>query len=160
MNFEFTKRVAFAMRKRGIKTNLQRLDECTRRIDTWIERAGKIQDEPTTRRSKLCFIDSVNEIQGNASKVYCALSQSWCKIKPRHPTFLLLEQRLKRPRSKKRRYQESVSGTEAGSTCFKLKINGECSQRLQQFDTEFRVAELPSRCEFLSHCWTHLTYRS
>jgi hypothetical protein len=42
MNFKFAKRVAITMRKSRIKTSLQRLDDCTRRIDTWIERAGKI----------------------------------------------------------------------------------------------------------------------
>jgi hypothetical protein len=137
------------MRKGGIKTSLKRVEGCTERIDAWIERARKSQDEPIPHRSKLNFTGSLRTIQENASRIYGALSESWCKIKPRHPTFLLLEQRLKRPRPRRRGQQESVFHITAESTCFKLSINGECFLRSQQFHTEFRVTELPSRYDFI-----------
>jgi hypothetical protein len=138
------------MKKGLIKTDLERLEGCTRRIDTWIERAEKNQDEPATNRSKLKFTGSLGTIKENACKIHCALSQSWCKIKPRHPSFLLLEQRLKRPRPRRRGLQGSVSNTAVDSTCFKLSISGECCPHPQQFNTEFRVAEPPTRYDSIS----------
>jgi len=137
------------MRKGGIKLSLERLEGCTKRIDTWVERAEKNQDEPATYCSKLTFTGSLGAIQENACRIYCALSESWCKIKPRHPSFLLLEQRLKRPRPRRRGHQHSVFNTTAESTCFKLSISGECYPHSQQLNTEFRVAELPPRYDFI-----------
>jgi hypothetical protein len=147
-NFEFTKRVIFTMRKNGIKTSLERLEACTKRIDTWIERAGKNQDELAPNRSKLNFTGSLSAIQENASRIYRALFQSWCKIKPQHPTLLLLEQRLKRPQLRRRAQQNSIFSATTESTCFNLSFNGECCLPLQRFNTEFRVVELPSRYVF------------
>ncbi|KAH0551799.1 hypothetical protein GP486_006982 [Trichoglossum hirsutum] len=143
-NFQFTKRVMFTMKKGGIKTSLERLEACTKRIDTWIERAGKNQDEPAPNRSNLNFAGSLGAIQENASRIYCALFQSWCKIKPRHPTLLLLEQRLKRPQPRRRAPQNSIFNVTTESTCFKLSFNGDCYLPLQRFNTEFRIVELPS----------------
>lgn len=144
-NFEFGKIIIFTMRKSGIKTSLERLEACTGRIDTWIERAGKNLDEPAPNRSRLKFTDSLSTIQENASRIYYALCQSWCKMKPRHPTLLLMEQRLRRPQSRKKAQQNSALRMTTDSTCFKLSINGECCLPLQQFNTEFRVVELLSR---------------
>ncbi|KAI9761902.1 MAG: hypothetical protein M1840_001518 [Geoglossum simile] len=143
-NFEFTKRVIFTMKKGGIKTSLERLEACTKRIDTWIERAGKSQDEPAPNRSRLNFAGSLSAIQDNASRIYCALFQSWCKIKPGHPTFLLLEQRLKRPQPRRRAQRGSIFSVTTDSTCFKLSFKGECCLPLQRFNTEVRIVELSS----------------
>ena len=136
------------MRKTGIKTSLERLEACTKRIDTWIERAGKNRDELAPNRSKLNFTGSLSAIQENASRIYCALIQSWCKIKPQHPTLLLLEQRLKRPQLRRRTQKNSIFSVTTESTCFNLSFNGECCLPLQRFNTEFRVVELPSRYVF------------
>jgi hypothetical protein len=133
------------MRKGVIKASLERLEGCTKRIDTWVERAGKYQGELVIHRSKLNFTDSLGAIQENASRIYCALSEGWCKIKSQHPTFLLLEQRLKRPRHRRKWHQGSVFNMTSESTCFKLSINGECCPLSQQFNTEIRVVETPPR---------------
>lgn len=136
------------MKKRSIKRSLERLEAYSKRIDTWIERAGKNQDEPAPNRSKLKFTGSLSGIQENASRIYCALFQSWCKIKPQHPTLLLLEQRLNRPRPRRRALQNTVFNMATESTCFKLSFSGECCLPFQRFNTEFRVVEPPSRYDF------------
>ena len=142
-NFAFTKRLQFTMNKKGVKTSLERLEKCTSRIDTWIGRAEKETDETVTRRAKLRFIGSLDAIQSNASKIYATLLQSWCKKEPEHPTFLLMEQRLKRPRNRPKRYAHRASIFDLASepTCFKVSIGGGCCPQTQHFHTELRVTK-------------------
>ena len=133
------------MRKGGIKASLERLEACTGRIDTWIDRAGRNMVELTSNRSPLKFIDLLDTIRENATRIYSALCQSWCKANPKHPTLLLMEQRLKRSRPIRKAQPDSVLSMVADSTCFKVSINEGCCLPLQQFNTEFRVVELSPR---------------
>lgn len=137
--------VKFTMTKGGVKKSLERLEHCTKRIDTWVERAGKQQDEPTMSYSKLNFTEPLGSIQENACRIHDALSENWCKTKSRHSAFLLLEQRLKRPRPRRGGRYASVPGALPESSCFKLSISGDCCPLPQQFNTEFRVAEILPR---------------
>ncbi|KAH7135408.1 hypothetical protein B0J11DRAFT_575995 [Dendryphion nanum] len=141
--FEFKNRMLFTMKKSTIKQNLERLEICTQRINSWIDRAGRFIDERPRQFSKLKFAESLSRIQENATKIHDALSQSRCKTKPRHPTLLLMEQRLKRPKMKKSSHGISLISTMSEPMCFKLSINRECHQSLVPFNTEFRVTDSP-----------------
>ncbi|PVH93754.1 hypothetical protein DM02DRAFT_603527 [Periconia macrospinosa] len=143
--FQFAKRLKFTMKKRSIKISLERLEQCTGRIGMWVERARKYQGEPAMCHSRLNFTESLDSIQRNASRIHNALSENWCRRKPRHSTYLLLEQRLKRSRPKRGGHHASVFGTISESSCFKLSISGDCCPPSQQLNTEFRVAEILPR---------------
>jgi len=58
------------MKKNRVKTALERLEACTRRIDAWITRADKLQDETPQSRLKLKFSASLGNIQENATKIH------------------------------------------------------------------------------------------
>ncbi|KAL3468872.1 hypothetical protein BJX99DRAFT_265738 [Aspergillus californicus] len=139
-NFEFKQRIAFTMKKKSMKMSLERLETCTNRIDTWIQRADRIQDEHPVPRWKLSFTGSLSVIQQNATRVYQALVRHRCKGRTQHPTQLLLEQRLRRPR-RRIVQQHPVFSVVTESTCFKLSFDGECYQHIHRFDTEFRIVE-------------------
>ncbi|KAL4782602.1 hypothetical protein BJX76DRAFT_369047 [Aspergillus varians] len=77
-NFEFNQRILFTMKKKAIKMSLERLEVCTNRIDTWIQRADRISDAGASR-TRISFSDSLNTIQDNATRIYWALHQNQCK---------------------------------------------------------------------------------
>ncbi|KAI9374699.1 hypothetical protein BJX61DRAFT_550929 [Aspergillus egyptiacus] len=72
-NFDFRQRVVFTMRKRSIKASLERLELCTKRIDSWVGRADRLQDESVSSRSKVTFTGRLDIIQRNATRIYRAL---------------------------------------------------------------------------------------
>ncbi len=143
-NFEFAKQVAFTMKKKGIKANLKRVEECTERIDAWIKKAERNQGDDAVHHTKLDFID-LNAVQANASRLHRTISRSWCKAKPQHSTFLLLEQRLQRPRKKRKGQHSLTTACISGASCFKLSIRGDCFLHHPQFNTEVRIVESTPR---------------
>lgn len=132
------------MKKNRVKTALERLEACTRRIDAWVTRADKLQDETPQSRLKLKFCESLGTIQENATKIYHAISRNWCTDEPVHVAHLLLEQRL--VRSKPGRHSQSTGlDLVAQATCFGLSLYGGCCDSSQWLNSEIRINKLPSR---------------
>jgi hypothetical protein len=149
-NFQFTQRIIFTMKKRGMKSSLERLEVCTSRISKWAERAEKNQNVSLPKRSKLQFVDSLATIQDNASRVYQALSEHLCQEKPRHPTGLLLEQRLRRSQTRKRVQQYAIFQGTTMADQFNLNFCGEYCQTIPHFSMEFKIIESSSHTRYIS----------
>ena len=128
-----------------MKNALERLEACTRRIDTWITRADKLQDETPHSRLKLKFSASLGTIQENATKIHGAISRNWCTDKPVHVAYLLLEQRLVRSKNAKRCPQTASLNLVAQATCFRLSLHGECCASSQWLNSEIMIDQLPPR---------------
>ncbi|OQV08180.1 hypothetical protein CLAIMM_12493 [Cladophialophora immunda] len=144
-NFDFRQRIKFTMKKNRAKTSLDRLEACTRRIDAWVARADKLQEETPQSRLKLKFSASLGTIQENASKIYGAISRNWCTDKPIHVARLLLEQRLLRSKKRKRPSQSAGVSSVAQATCFGLSLYGDCCAPSGWLNSEIRIDEvLPS----------------
>ncbi|OAP56785.1 hypothetical protein AYL99_08897 [Fonsecaea erecta] len=143
-NFQFGPRVKFTMKKNRVKTSLEHLEACTRRIDAWAARADKLREETSQSRLKLKFSASLDIIQENASKIYRAISRNWCTDKPIHEARLLLEQRLVRSRKRKRPSPSTSVNIVAQATCFGLSLYGDCCASSGWLDSEIRIDELPS----------------
>lgn len=141
------------MKKNRVKAALERLEACTRRIDTWITRADRLQDEAPQSRLKLKFCASLGSIQRNATKVHQAISRNWCDDKPVHVAHLLLEQRLVRTKKRKRPPQAASSKLVAQATCFGLSLRGDCNVSSQWLHSEIRVDETSSRYALLGSLW-------
>jgi hypothetical protein len=137
------------MKKNCVKTALERLEACTRRIDTWITRADALQDETPQSRLKLKFSASLGTIQENATKIYQAISRNWCTDKPVHVARVLLEQRLVRPKKWKKPPQAASLNLVAQATCFGLSLHGDCCASSRWLNSEIRIDELPSRYALL-----------
>ncbi|KIX93707.1 uncharacterized protein Z520_10613 [Fonsecaea multimorphosa CBS 102226] len=144
MNFEFRQRIKFTMKKNRVKTSLERLEACTSRIDAWVARADKLQEETPQNRLKLKFSASLDTIQENASKIYRAISRNWCTDKPVHVARLLLEQRLVRSKKRKRPSQPASVNVVAQASCFGLSLHGDCCASSGWLNSEIRIDELPS----------------
>lgn len=139
-NFEFAKQVSFTMKKRSVKANLKRVEDCTGRIDDWIKKAETGQGDDMDYHSKIDFAD-LSVIQVNASKLHRTLSRSWCKKRAQHSTFLLLEQRFQRRRRVRKAQQGLTAASKPDATCFSLSIRGDCFLQLPQFNVEIRVVQ-------------------
>ena len=133
------------MKKNRVKTALERLEACTTRIDTWVTRADKLEDETPQSRMKLKFSASLSTIQENASRIYRAISRHWCTDQSVHVACLLMEQRLVRSKNVKRRPQAASLNLVAKATCFGLSLHGECCESSQWLNSEIRIDELPLR---------------
>ena len=143
------------MKKNRVKTALERLEACTRRIDAWITRADTLQDETPQSRRKLKFSASLGTIQENATKIYQAISRNWWADKPVHVARVLLEQRLVRSKKGKRPPQAASLNLVAQATCFGLSLHGDCCASFQWLNSEIRIDEFPSRYALLRvllHC--------
>ncbi|KAL4739326.1 hypothetical protein BDV11DRAFT_187791 [Aspergillus similis] len=132
------------MKKNRVKAALERLEDCTRRIDTWITRADRMQDETPQSRLKLKFSASLRTIQENATKVHQAISRNWCNDNLVHVAHLRLEQRLVRLKKRKRPLQAASSDLVAQATCFGLSLRGDCNASSQWLNSEIRIIGLPS----------------
>jgi hypothetical protein len=133
------------MKKNRVKTALERLEACTRRIDAWITRADNLQDETSQSRLKLKFSASLGTIQENATKIHRAISRNWCTDNPVHVARLLLEQRLVRPKKRKRTPQAASLNLVAQAACFGLSLHGTCCASSQWLNSEIRIDELLAR---------------
>ena len=133
------------MKKNRVKDALDRLETCTKWIDGWATRADKLQDETSQSRLKLRFSASLGTIQENATKVHQGISRNWCDENPVHVACLLLEQRLVRPKKRKRPLQAASLNLVAQATCFGLSLRGDCNASSRWLNSEIRIDELPSR---------------
>jgi hypothetical protein len=154
-NFEFRQRVKFTMKKNRVKAALERLEACTGRIDVWISRSDRLQDETPQSRLKLKFSAPLGTIQENATKVHRAISQNWCADNAVHVARLLLEQRLVRPKKKRRPLQAGSSNLVAQATCFGLGLRGDCNGSSQWLNSEIWIEEPPSRYALLGSLCCH-----
>jgi hypothetical protein len=139
------------MKKNRVKAALERLEACTRRIDVWIARCDRLQDDTPRSRLKVKFSASLGTIQENATKVHRAISQNWCTDSAVHVARLLLEQRLVRPKEKRRPLQvgSSSSNLVAQTTCFGLSLRGDCNGSSQWLNSEIWIEEPTSRYALL-----------
>jgi hypothetical protein len=137
------------MKKNRVKTALERLEACTRRIEAWTIRAEKLQDGTPQSRLKLKFSVSLGTIQENATKIHRAISRNWCTDKPVHVARLLLEQRLVRSKKRKRPPQAASLNSTAQAACFGLSLHGDCCASSQWLNSEIRIDELLSRYALL-----------
>jgi hypothetical protein len=122
------------MKRRTVKTLLERLDKCNARLSGFMDKAGKIQDEVPGSRIKIKFVAPLECIQGNASKVHRVLFRSWCDTHPMHRAGLLLEQRLVR---RKRKMWKGPPQKAGECDCFGVSLLR--VPVLTWIDTEFRV---------------------
>ncbi|KAK3341838.1 hypothetical protein B0T25DRAFT_488810 [Lasiosphaeria hispida] len=152
--FCFRERIDFTMNRRAAATLLGKLGKCNTRLSEFIDKAdkiqGKIQDEVPGSRAKIKFVAPLTCIRGNASKVYGALSRSWCTTHSTHHAGLRLEQRLvRRGRKNRKRLPQEIGG----SDCFGISLLR--ISKLSWVDTEFRVddddAQLPRYGDGASH---------
>ncbi len=146
-SFEVRKRVRFTMKRRRVRSLLQRLNTCIIRLSSFTEKAEKLEDQVPETRSRLKFTAPLASIQENASKIYQALHRSWCTSNSPHSAVLLLEQRLVRPKKRKRVTQKPGLELVAEANCFGLCFHGRCVSQSKWLDTEFRLVEQPSRYE-------------
>lgn len=128
------------MKKKAVKANLKRVEDCTGRIDDWIKKSETRQAETTQSHFKIDFAD-LGVIQANATKLYQTLSRSCCKKKTQHAIFLLLEQRFQRRRRARRAQHNLTASSNFDGTCFSLSIRGDCFVQIPHFHTEIRVSQ-------------------
>ncbi|KAH9906047.1 hypothetical protein F4778DRAFT_728615 [Xylariomycetidae sp. FL2044] len=84
------------MKRRQIKSALERMNSCSTRLYGFIERAEKLQDPPPPASSaRVRFATSVKEIQDGARRTVKAICQTWCKSHTTHSAGLLLEPRIR-----------------------------------------------------------------
>jgi hypothetical protein len=138
------------MKKNRVKALLERLEACTKMIDTWTSRADRLQDETPQSRLKLNFSASLGTIQENATKIHEAISRKWCNDDTVHVARLLLEPRLVRSKKRKRPLQAASLNLVAQATSFGLSLRGDCNPSSQWLNSEIRIDELPSRYALLS----------
>jgi hypothetical protein len=134
--FEFKKQVKFTMSRKKVKMLLQELEICNNRLDTFAEKAEKL-DDPYKANKKSKFALPLRIIQDNAARLYDVLSRSWCSSHPSHCAGLLLEQRLvRRKRIPQHRTKPSEGNPEVN--CFGLSLLQSPSP-LKWLNAEFRL---------------------
>ncbi|KDN62991.1 hypothetical protein CSUB01_10457 [Colletotrichum sublineola] len=121
--FHFRKRVAFTMSRKAVNEKLEQLDECNNRLDGFLKKAAKLQDnvqnDSSASRTQIRFVAPLQTIQHNASRIHRVLSRSWCQTHSAHQAGLLLEQRLVRRR---RQTGRGLSRPAGSMNCFGLCI--------------------------------------
>jgi hypothetical protein len=138
-NFEFQKRVKFTMRRQRVKKLLQELDDCNTRLDSFTEKAERLEDTyKADKKSK--FALPLRLIQQNAARLYDVLSRSWCTTHPSHSASLLLESRLVRRTRGSVWYRRKGPEASSDINCFGLSLLQMPSPR-KWLDAEFRLIE-------------------
>lgn len=136
LEFQFSKRVKFTMKKKKVKRLIVELDICNRRLDTYANKAEKLE-EPYKAEKKSKFALPLRLIEENATRLYDVLARTWCPAHSSHHAGLLLEQRL----VKKRKQRVSQQNAEkCDVNCFRISLLQSLSPR-KWLDVEFRLVE-------------------
>ena len=142
LEFQFSKRVKFTMKRQKIKRLLVELDICNKRLDTYANKAEKLE-EPYKEEKKSKFALPLRLIEENATRLYDVLARTWCPAHSSHHAGLLLEPRL----VKKRKGRVSQQNAEKFDVnCFRISLLQSPSPR-KWLDVEFRLVEEPSNCQ-------------
>lgn len=117
---------------------LDELDQCIGRLDTYANKAEKLELYKVERQSD--FAPSLGLIEGNATRLYEVLSRTWCSAHTSHHAGLRLEQRLvkKRKASQQIKYAEKCDGNS-----FRISLLQRSSPG-KWLDVEFRLVKKPS----------------
>ncbi|ERF72611.1 hypothetical protein EPUS_08747 [Endocarpon pusillum Z07020] len=138
--FEFRKRVNFTMKRQRIKKSLDDLAKSIDQLDTYLEKADKLE-EPYKVNRKSKFALPLHLIQQNAARLYDVLSRTWCSAHSTHSAGLLLEQRLvtKKKRGMASR-QRGQSSEKCDSNCFGILLL-QTPPTKKWLEVEFRIVE-------------------
>lgn len=141
LEFQFSKRVKFTMKRQKVKRLLVELDICNRRLDTYANKAEKLEEPYKYKAEKKSkFALPLHLIEENATRLYDVLAQTWCPAHSSHHAGLLLEQRLVKKR-KRRVSQQNAEKCDVN--CFRISLLQSPSPR-KWLDVEFRLVEEPS----------------
>jgi hypothetical protein len=140
--FEFRKRVKFTMKRQKIKKSLDDLTKSIDQLDTYLEKAEKLEG-PYKANRKSKFALPLRLMQQNAARLYDVLSRTWCSAHSTHSAGLLLEQRLvtKKKRGMAGRQREQ-SSEKCDSNCFGISLLQTPPAR-KWLEVEFRIVEAP-----------------
>ncbi|MCJ1349603.1 hypothetical protein MMC31_007844 [Peltigera leucophlebia] len=123
-DFQIRKFINFLWQKKIVIRLLDELDECIRRLDTYANKAEKLELYKAERQSD--FALSLGLIEGNATRLYEVLSRTWCSAHTSHHAGLLLNNvwsRSERPASKLNTQKNAMS-TALGSHYSKDRLRG------------------------------------
>ncbi|KAK8140193.1 hypothetical protein PG984_000259 [Apiospora sp. TS-2023a] len=112
--FDFATGLRYTMTNRQIKHSLEKLQNCNDRLDDFISKAGRIQDEPSVSSSRISFIAPLDDIRHNATQIYCAITRSWCAFHKTHSAAWRLESRIRRRKKIGRRLVDRAGVGEPG----------------------------------------------
>lgn len=147
LEFQFSKRVKFTMKRQRVRKLLEELEICNRRLDTYANKAEKLE-EPYKAEKKPKFALPLRSIEENAARLYDVLSRTWCSAHSSHHAGLLLEQRLVRKR-KRMASQQGGRAEECDVNCFGISLLQSPSTR-KWLEVEFRLAEAASNSQQVS----------
>lgn len=142
LEFQFSKRVKFTMKRQKVKKLLVELDICNKRLDTYANKAEKLE-EPYKAEKKIKFALPLRLIEENATRLYDVLARTWCPAHSSHHAGLLLEPRLVK-KGMGRVSQRNAERCDAN--CFWISLLQFLSPR-KWLDVEFRLVEEPSNCQ-------------
>ncbi|RYP22509.1 hypothetical protein DL766_007714 [Monosporascus sp. MC13-8B] len=92
--FHFNRRVKFTMKRREVMRLLERLQGCNARMDTFTEKAEKLE-EPSKGGWKSTLSMPIQQIQEYAISLHQVLSRAWsCSTHHSHCANLMLEHRM------------------------------------------------------------------
>ncbi|RYP13602.1 hypothetical protein DL765_006803 [Monosporascus sp. GIB2] len=92
--FHFNRRVKFTMKRREVIRLLERLQACNARMDTFTEKAEKLE-EPNKSGWKSTLSMPIQQIQEYAISLHQVLSRAWsCSTHHSHCANLMLEHRM------------------------------------------------------------------
>ena len=141
LDFQFSKRVKFTMKRQKVRRLLDELETCNRRLNTYANKAEKLE-EPYKAEKQSKFALPLRLIEENAARLYDVLSRTWCSAHSSHHAGLLLEQRLvkkqKRMTSQQKKYAEKCD-----VNCFGISLLQSPSP-MKWLHVEFRLVEEPS----------------
>ncbi|KAF2497515.1 hypothetical protein BU16DRAFT_316252 [Lophium mytilinum] len=121
-DFQFQKRIKFTMKKQKVKRQLEQLESCIARLDTFTEKAEKLEPYKSNNKSK--FTVPLHRIQQYAKSLYQVLNRSWgCDAHASHAINLLLEQRMVLAKKKMRNLTSSMDKSSDGVARFVLSIS-------------------------------------
>ncbi|KAK8035835.1 hypothetical protein PG991_001908 [Apiospora marii] len=112
--FDVATRLRYTMSYRKTKESLERLQRCNNRLDDFIDKAGKIQDDFSPPPPKINFVMPLDDIRQNATRIYNTISRSWCAFHNTHTAAWRLESRIRRRKKAGKRPMNQGEDSEPG----------------------------------------------
>ncbi|KAK7941312.1 uncharacterized protein PG986_013699 [Apiospora aurea] len=131
--FDFATRLRYTVSHRKIKESIEKLKRCNERLDDFIDKAGKMQDDFGPPPPKINFVIPLDEIRQNATQIYNTITRSWCAFHNTHSAAWRLDSRIRRRKKVGKRPVSQSGASEAG----RFNVSVLDSSHLVWLHTEF-----------------------